>query len=61
VGRMLQDLDLRKRCNATILVVKRGASVTVVPPSGFVFEKNDVIVVFGPNKMIDEIYENENR
>lgn len=54
-GSTLRDVDLRAKCGATIVVVKRGNAVHVVPPSGFVLEKNDAIVVCGPNQAIDLI------
>jgi K+/H+ antiporter YhaU regulatory subunit KhtT len=42
-----------------MLVVKRGNDVNVVPAPGFVFETNDVIVLVGTVKSIDEISNTE--
>jgi trk system potassium uptake protein TrkA len=55
VDKTLNDIQLRSTYSATLLVVKRGNDVNVVPPPGFVLEANDQIVIIGSNKAIDNI------
>jgi len=59
VGKTIREIDLRAKCSATILVVKRGDGVDVVPPPGYILETGDEIVVCGPNKAIEHISELE--
>jgi trk system potassium uptake protein TrkA len=54
-GKALSDVGLRANFGATALVIKRGNDVNVVPPSGFVLERGDVIVVVGTHKSIEQI------
>jgi trk system potassium uptake protein TrkA len=55
IGKALSDVGLRANFGATALVIKRGDDVNVVPPSGFVLERGDVIVVVGTHKSIEQI------
>lgn len=54
-GLALSDVGLRAKYGATALVVKRGNDVNVVPPSGFVLEASDIVVIVGTHKAIEEI------
>jgi trk system potassium uptake protein len=54
-GLALSDIGLRAKYGATALVVKRGNDVNVVPPSGFVLESSDIVVIVGTHKAIEEI------
>lgn len=57
VGRSLSESDLRRRCGVTLVIVKRGHSLTVSPPADFVFEPNDLLVVIGDDEDIARLYE----
>lgn len=54
-GLALSDVNLRAKYGATALVVKRGNDVNVVPPAGFVLEANDIVVIVGTHKAIEDI------
>ena len=56
-GRTLREVDLRAKCGATILVVRRGSEVHAVPPPGFVLERGDAVVICGTHKAIEVISE----
>jgi trk system potassium uptake protein TrkA len=54
-GKKIREVDLRVKCGATIVVVKRGESIEIVPPPGYELWEGDEIVVCGPNKAIEMI------
>ena len=54
-GKMIREIDLRAKCGATIVVVKRGEGIEIVPAPGYVLMQGDEIVVCGPNKSIEAI------
>lgn len=55
VGKSLSEIGLRAKYGATILVVKRGTDLNVVPQSGFVLERADVVVLVGSHQSIEDI------
>jgi trk system potassium uptake protein TrkA len=57
IGHSLLETDLRRRCGVTLLVVKRGKSLTVSPTPDFVFEPNDLLVVIGGDDQITRLHE----
>lgn len=56
-GRSLQQIDLRRRFDVTILVVKRGDALTVSPAGAFVLREGDVLIVVGANDDISRLTE----
>ncbi len=54
VGRSLGDLDLRSKTGATVAAVYRGGKTLGSPGADFRFEENDVIVVIGDHRQLDE-------
>jgi trk system potassium uptake protein TrkA len=56
-GRSLQQIDLRRRFNVTVLVVKRGDALTVSPAGAFVVREGDVLIVVGANDDISRLSE----
>jgi len=57
VGRSLQQIDLRRRLNVTVLVVKRDDALTVSPAGAFVVREGDVLIVVGANDDISRLTE----
>lgn len=57
VGHSLLETDLRRRCGVTLLLVKRGHSLTVTPGPEYVFEHDDLLVVIGEDESIARLYE----
>ncbi len=51
----LIELDLRKRQNVTVLLIKRGDDVIITPEGGTVFELGDDIVLCGEQKYINKL------
>jgi trk system potassium uptake protein TrkA len=57
VGHSLLESNLRRRCGVTVLLVKRGSSVTVTPAPDYVFEAEDVLVVIGGDDDLARLHE----
>lgn len=55
VGKSLIELDLRKRQNVTVLIIKRGDKVIATPEGTTVFEANDDIVLCGEEMYIQKL------
>lgn len=54
-GKSLIDLDLRKRQNVTVLLIKRGEEVIITPEGTTTFEHDDDIVLCGEEKHINKL------
>ncbi|HEY8419833.1 MAG TPA: TrkA family potassium uptake protein [Clostridia bacterium] len=55
VKKSLMELELRKRQNVTVLLIKRGDDVIITPDGSTVFEANDDIVLCGEEKYIEKL------
>jgi CIC family chloride channel protein len=60
VGRSLKDLDLRRRYESSVLLVRRGRDekekiVSRVPGGDFVLEAEDAILVIGPAQQLERM------
>lgn len=55
IGRTLSELDLRRSTGATVLAVKRGATVHPSPSGDFCLQLSDTIVVLGEPSAIDKV------
>lgn len=53
-GRTIRDIDLRAKCGATIIAVVRSGQAKTNPPTDYVFEPGDVLVLVGGHKQLDE-------
>jgi len=54
-GKSLKELDLRAKCNISVLAAKRGNEIIVAPGGEFVIEKNDILVAIGPHEALKNI------
>ncbi|GIX05378.1 MAG: potassium transporter KefB [Planctomycetaceae bacterium] len=57
VGRSLRDLDLRNRTGATVLAVRRGASLFAVPAPSLTFQSGDTLVIAGETTQVAQAME----
>ncbi|MEN9935839.1 MAG: hypothetical protein RLZZ387_2418 [Chloroflexota bacterium] len=57
VGRTIQDSDLRRRFGVAVLAVKRGETISVLPPPQFTFADDDLLVVIGENVGVHRVSE----
>lgn len=53
-GRTIRELDLRARTGVTLVAVTRNGKPIPNPPIEFVFETNDVLVLVGTHRQLDE-------
>ena len=54
-GKSLIELDLRKRQNVTVLLIKRGEDMIITPEGITVFEHDDDVVLCGEEKYIEKL------
>ncbi|HEY8423805.1 MAG TPA: TrkA family potassium uptake protein [Clostridia bacterium] len=54
-NKSLLELDLRKRQNVTVLLIKRGDDVIITPDGDTVLKPNDDIVLCGEEKYIEKL------
>ncbi len=47
VGKSIQDINVRKRHNISVLAVKQGEAVTPIPGPDYIFQAEDHLVVIG--------------
>ncbi|HBT19822.1 MAG TPA: potassium uptake system protein [Peptococcaceae bacterium] len=47
VGKTLRQLDLRARCNISILAAKKGDNVVVAPGGEYIIDRGDILVAIG--------------
>ncbi len=47
IGKTIADVDLRELYNINIIAIKNEGRLNPAPKSGYVFEKNDLIIVIG--------------
>lgn len=52
-GKTLAEVDLRKRTGCSVIAVVRAGIPTTSPPSDFVLQANDVLVLVGAHQQID--------
>lgn len=57
-GTSLKELHLRKQFGLTVVAVKREESIIENPPSGFVFEKEDILYVLGKPEKVAQLLQN---
>jgi trk system potassium uptake protein len=57
LGRSLADSKLRDRFGVTVLVIKCGDTLIVSPPSAYVFQPGDVLVVIGSASAVSRLTE----
>jgi trk system potassium uptake protein TrkA len=57
VGHSLLESNLRRRCGVTVLLVKRGSSLTVTPEPNYVFQPDDLLVVIGSDDDLSRLHE----
>lgn len=57
VGRTLLETELHSRYGLTVLAVKRGDRLTVMPPAHFVFASEDLLIVIGSTEDLHEFSE----
>jgi trk system potassium uptake protein TrkA len=57
VGHSLLESNLRRRCGVTVLLVKRGSSLTVTPEPNYVFQPDDLLVVIGNDDDLSRLHE----
>ena len=55
INQALRQSNLRGEYDVTVLVVKRGEAMTLMPSAEFVVQPNDVLVVIGPNVGIRKV------
>ncbi len=56
VGKNLQELDLRKRYDLTVLAIKRGTEVIVNPSPKEVFKKGDILLILGKERNLKKVF-----
>jgi trk system potassium uptake protein len=59
VGRSLADSRLRERFGITVLVVNSVETLIVSPPSDYVFQQGDVLVVVGADTAVSRLSKNQ--
>ncbi len=52
IGKTLSDLDLRKKYNITVLAIKRGNNLIILPSAEDRIKRDDILVVAGKTKNI---------
>ncbi|NJL34960.1 MAG: TrkA family potassium uptake protein [Chloroflexaceae bacterium] len=57
VGHTLIETDLRRRFGVTLLVVKRGKQLVVLPSTDYIFQEDDLLVVIGTDEDITRLNE----
>lgn len=55
VGKMLADLDLRKKRGVTVLAIKRGKEVIPMPDGAIRIEKGDILVILGSHDDLERL------
>jgi trk system potassium uptake protein len=55
LGRSLAESKLRDRFAVTVLVVKSGDNLIVSPPSSYVFQRDDILVVIGADTAVSRL------
>lgn len=59
-GKTLVELDLRNRCNVTVLLLRKAGSLENVPTGpGTMLEKGDQLTVFGSRQSIIDLFKEE--
>jgi trk system potassium uptake protein len=59
IGRSLADSRLRERFGVTVLVVNSIDSLIVSPPSDYVFQNGDILVVVGADTAVSRLSKNQ--
>lgn len=54
-GRKVSEIGLRGKFGVTLLVIKHGDKLNVIPPPDHVFDKSDVMVVVGSKENCDRL------
>lgn len=54
-GKMLQDLQLRAQYGVSVLAIKRGGEITANPPSDYLLQSGDILVIFGTHEAVDRM------
>lgn len=57
VGSTLVETDLRNKFGVTVLLVKRGHTLTVSPKPDYMFHNDDVLVIIGSDTEISRLHE----
>jgi K+/H+ antiporter YhaU regulatory subunit KhtT len=54
IGKSLEELELRSRISVTVIAVVRDEKSTPNPPSDFVLQAGDAMILLGSHKALDE-------
>ena len=59
IGKTLQELDLRSRFGADVLLIKKesdkGASITIQPDANYIIEMGDGLLIFGEKALLEKL------
>ena len=56
-GKLLSDIELRKRTGVTLLAIKRGNEIIEHPSPDVVFQSNDILYVLGNHEQTNSAFE----
>jgi len=54
IGKSLKVLDLRKRYGISVMALRRGAELIIIPPAEEAIKEGDILIVIGETKNIKE-------
>ena len=55
IGKSIRELDIRAKYKVNILGIKNGDDLDLMPPAGYVFDKEQHLLVIGQRKDIEKI------
>jgi len=54
-NKSLNDLQLRKRCNVTVLAIQRGDERLIIPSGDTIIQSGDIIIIFGEDQSLKKL------
>ncbi len=58
IGKSIEDVNVRKKYNINILVIKNGNNIVTMPDSNYKFNEHDVIIVLGTSHDVIKLSSN---
>lgn len=55
IGKSLQELKLSRVYGMTVIAIKSGDNINIVPPSDYVIREEDILVVLGPVNTLNKL------
>jgi len=55
IGKAIMDSDIRHKYNISILGIKNGEDINMLPPANYVIKENDHLMIIGSNEDVDRI------